>query len=177
MTFRARESGSAAQPLRLTTGLEPQLDTDGTRLVIAELTGEFTYAIHLSPTAVSRSSGTDFGPVLGAAVADIPDLAAIVEPLSSFIARHSGEIATQAEGGPIRLDGTIPSPFPIPVAETPTFWEVERGRAEDEAARARAQQQAEDDELEKEYRDQSGDDGWGENPKHPWDRKNKGRGI
>ncbi|MGW4248184.1 hypothetical protein [Nocardia sp. NPDC004722] len=149
---------------RLTLGSEPRLDSDGVRLIIAELDGisEFSYSIHLSPQAVSMIGGADFTAALGAAVAAIPDLAAIVQPLLSYLGIHSEELAGQADGGPLRLAGVIPSPFPVPVDEAPEYWEAERQRV--------AGAQRTDDGHDKDLGDHGGDD---ERQRKPW--KNKGR--
>ncbi|MFJ4654855.1 hypothetical protein ACIP5Y_26580 [Nocardia sp. NPDC088792] len=175
-----------AAAARLTVGREPRLDTDGTRLIIAGGAGrsEFTYAIHLSATAVSMIGSADFKDALGAALADLPDLAGIVQPLLSFITLHSGEITAQTGDGPIRLEGTVPSPFVTPVAEDSWFWDNERKHVQQDA-RAAADQatdaaQAERDaEVEQWLQDQDDDNGkWDENQKkYPWDRKRQDGGL
>ncbi|MFE6857699.1 hypothetical protein [Nocardia sp. NPDC057668] len=166
-----------AAAARLTAGLEPRVDSEGTPLIIVDMDGEYSYSVHLSTQAVAALGRSDFGAMLGAAVAAFPDVAAIVQPLSDFIATHAGEIEGQAAGGPVRLEGTVPSPFVVPVPESPVYWEVEHQIAEEESGSGR---QSDDSDLDKQLKDQLGDGngGWEGNPnKDPLHRKHRGSGI
>ncbi|MGX1809247.1 hypothetical protein ACWIGI_26295 [Nocardia sp. NPDC055321] len=160
---------------RSTAGLQPRLDSDGTPLIIVDMDGDFRYSIHLSAQAVAALGRSDFDAALGAAVASFPEIAAVVRPLSDFLATHAGEIVAEAPGGAIRLEGAVPSPFVVPVPESAGYWDIERELVREQAGADHGG----DGDLDQDLKDQLGHtSGWeGDPDRNPLHRKHRGSGI
>lgn len=165
---------------RLTLGARPSYDTDDIPLIIVDTDGfsDLSYTIHLGAQAVTMitTAAGDFRAALGAAVVDVPDLAAIVHPLLSFISSESDEImaVSQTSGGQVRLEGTIPSPFALPFPEKADYWDTQRTRIAEDVERLENDAKTIDDEVTT-LEDGDGNlftDGFGDGDKKPKGRWN-----
>jgi hypothetical protein len=105
-------------------------DNEDKPLAKAELHGfcDLAYTIHLNPTAVfmlEKAAGAVCD-CLKAAVEEYPELEMIFFALWAYVKSESAAIkaaSAAADGGAVRLDGILPSPFALPTPDDWWYWE------------------------------------------------------